>query len=331
MPRKHREAAWPGKADTGAAMAPAVPVASARPFLGYRVRAALACYGIMALPLALLTLFVYLPVLWAFVGSLYRFEVGSESEFVGLSNYTEFLTADPVTWSSFLHMLLLTGFAVCVRLTIPLVVAKLIHSLPQERGRYVYRLLFLAPIVVPVVAIQLIWSSLIFAEHGLINQVLRGSGLAEWATGWLSNPSTALAAVAFIGFPFVSGFEVLIYYAGLSSIPESVNEAAKLEGCTGLSKFFRIDVPLVMSQLKLILILTLIGGIQGFEAIFILTRGGPGFETTVPGLWMYFNAFSFQRMGYACAVGVCLFALIFGLTLLNMRYFRTTEQLEGGR
>jgi raffinose/stachyose/melibiose transport system permease protein len=71
--------------------------------------------------------------------------------------------------------------------------------------------------------------------------------------------------------------------------------------------------------------------VQGFQGLFIVTRGGPGFETTVPGLWMYFNAFSFQRMGYACAIGVCLFVLIFGLTLLNMKYFRSTEELEGAR
>jgi raffinose/stachyose/melibiose transport system permease protein len=134
-----------------------------------------------------------------------------------------------------------------------------------------------------------------------------------------------------LGFPFVGGFEVLIYYAGFSAIPESVNEAASLDGCTGLQKFFRIDIPMVLSQLKLIVILTLIAGVQGFENIFILTRGGPGFETTVPGLWMYFNAFSFQRMGYACAIGVLLFVIILGLTLLNMKYFKSSEDLQGVR
>ncbi|MBW7865022.1 MAG: sugar ABC transporter permease, partial [Candidatus Hydrogenedentes bacterium] len=150
-----------------------------------------------------------------------------------------------------------------------------------------------------------------------------------WATGWLSNPRTALLACAFIGFPFASGMEVLIYYAGLAGIPQSVNEAAALEGCTGLRKFFYIDVPMVMSQLKLILILTVIGGVQAYEGLFILTKGGPGFATTVPALWMYYNAFSFQRMGYACAIGVALFAIIFGITVINLRYFKSTEELEG--
>lgn len=295
------------------------------------VRGTLACYGLLAVPLALLSVFVYIPVLWAFSRSLFEFEIGGDSRFVGLRNYVEFLTQDPVTWPSLGNMLFLTAFAVCVRLSIPLVVAKLIHSIPTERWRYAYRILFLVPIVVPGIAIQLIWRDLIYADRGIINEFLRVVGLGEWAHGWLADPRTALFAVALIGLPFVGGFEVLIYYAGLSNIPESVNEAARLEGCTGVRKFFLIDIPMVLSQLKLILLLTIIGGVQAFEGLFVITRGGPGFKTTVPGLWMYYNAFSFQRMGYACAVGVCLFAIIFGLTLLNMRYFRSTEELEGGR
>lgn len=297
----------------------------------HRLRATLTCYALVAIPLLLLTVFVYLPVIWAFSKSLYQFEIGGESTFVGLSNYVEFLTADPVTWPSLGHMLFLTFFAACMRLSLPLIVAKLIHSVRVERFRYMYRILFLTPIVVPAVAVQLIWRDLVYAEHGLVNETLRAIGFDELARGWLSDPRTALPAVALIGLPFVGGFEVLIYYAGLSSIPESTNEAARLEGCTGIKKFLLIDIPMVMSQLKLILILTIIGGVQGFQGLFIVTRGGPGFETTVPGLWMYFNAFSFQRMGYACAIGVCLFALIFSLTLLNLKYFRTTEELEGRR
>ena len=300
-------------------------------FLSHKLRFVLGCYALLLVPAALLTLFVYVPVMWAFTKSLYEFEVGAGARFVGVSNYREFLTRDPTSLPSFLNMLFLTCFAVCIRLSIPLIVAKLVYSLTRERARYLYRILFLVPVVVPGVAIQLIWAGMIYSDRGMLNELLAALHLDVLITGWLSDPRTALMAVAFVGFPFVGGFEVLIYYAGLSSIPQSVTEAAAIEGCVGLQKFFRIDIPMVLSQLKLVLILTIIGGVQGFEGIFIMTRGGPGFKTTVPGLWMYFNAFSFQRMGYACAIGVCLFILIFGLTVLNMRYFRSTEELEGGR
>lgn len=299
-----------------------------RGFSAHRFRFTLSCYALLLAPLALLTIFVYLPVLWAFSKSLYAFEVGAEARYVGFDHYAEIFTRDPVIYPALFNMLFLTLFAVCVRLTVPLVVAKIIHSLTHERARYLWRIVFLAPIVVPSVAVQLIWAGTVYSERGLFNEILRAFGLEALTRGWLNDPATALLAVAFVGFPFVGGFETLIYYAGLSSIPSSVNEAAKLEGCDGIRKFILIDVPMVMSQLKLILILTVIWGVQTYDGIFIMTRGGPGFETTVPGLWMYLNAMSFQRMGYACAIGVCLFVLILGLTILNFRYFKSAEEIQ---
>jgi len=297
--------------------------------LNYKARSTLTCYAAILPTMALLLTFVYLPVVWAFTRSFYAFEVGGESRFVGLANYSEYLSEDPTTWTSVVNMLLLTLFAVTARLTFPLVVAKLIHSLPRERWRYVYRLVFLVPIVVPGVAGQLIWRGLIYSDSGLVNEFLRWIGQDQWVHGWLSEPGTALICVALVGFPFVGAFEVLIYYAGLSAIPQSVHEAAAIAGCTGLRKFFQIDVPLILSQLKLIVILTIIGSVQGFQGLIILTRGGPGFRTTVPGLWMYYNAFSFQRMGYACAIGVLLFLVILTLTVLNLKYFKSSESIQG--
>jgi len=309
--------------------------------LSEKLKSTFACYAIILPSLLLLTCFVYLPVTWGITGSLYRFEVGGESQFVGLANYREYLATDLTWWPSLAVMLTITVFLACVRLSVPLVVAKLIYALPSERSRHWYRVVFLIPMVVPGVATLLIWQGMVYSDPGLLNETLRGIGRIlttlgfevspeAWTTGWLSNPKTALLAVMLVGFPFVGGFEVLVYYAGLSSIPDSVNEAAMLDGCTGVRKFFSIDIPLVMSQLKLILILTVIGGLQGFEGLIILTNdGGPGFETTVPGLWMYLNAFKFQRMGYACAIGVILFLMIFGLTLINLKYFRTSEELQG--
>lgn len=285
------------------------------------------CYALLLPTYVLLVLFTFVPVVWAFYTSLYRYEIGAKSAWVGLDNYREYLS-DPTLLPSFGNMLLLTGFAVAVRLVIPLAVAKLILSLPHERSRHLYRVLFLVPIVVPGVAVQLIWRGLVYGSNGFLNESLRLGGLGSWTHGWLTDPTTALWALAFVGFPFVGGFEVLIYYAGLASIPESVNDSARIDGATGLRKFFVIDVPMVLSQIRLIVALTVIAGVQGFESVMILTEGKPGFRTLVPGLWMYFNAFSFQRMGYACAIGVILFLVIAGLTFLNLRYLKSTEDLQ---
>ena len=293
------------------------------------IRTGLACYVSVLPTLGLLAMFSFLPMVMAFYNSLFEYEVGGERTWVGLNNYLDYITSDPTAAISFLNMSILTFIAIVVRISIPLIIAKLIHSLPQERHRYMYRLAFLIPTVVPGVAIQLIWGTLVLGETGLINSLLELIGRDELARGWLSDPDTALIALAFIGFPWITGFEVLIYYAGLSNIPESVHEAAQLDSATGVKKFILIDVPMVLSQIKLIFMLVIIGGIQSFEFIFILTQGGPGFETYVPGLWMYVNAFSFQKMGYASSIGVVLFVVILFFTVMNMRYFKSAEELQG--
>lgn len=297
-------------------------------FIDRAMRAA-PLYAMITPTFGLLAVFCLVPFLWAFSTSLYSFEVGEEPVFLGLANYRNFLH-DPTFAVSFAHMAALTAFAVLVTAVVPLTIAKLIFSLDNERASYLYRVLFLAPVVVPGVAMQLIWKMLVYGDAGIANSTLGFLHLDGWIRAWLNDPHTALWAVAFVGFPFASGINVLIYYAGLTAIPDSVHEAARLDGAVGLTKFLRVDVPLVLSQLKLLVILTLIHGVQAFEGMLVLTRGGPGFKTMVPGLWMYFNAFSFQKMGYACAIGVVLFLVILGLTILNLRYFRSAEDVQQG-
>lgn len=275
---------------------------------------------------ALLAVFSLVPFVWAFATSFYDYEVGGESKFIGLANYAEYLT-DPTLLSSFANLLFLTLFSLLTVSTAPLIIAKLIFSLKSERARYLYRVLFLIPIVVPGVAGLMIWQGMIYGDTGFLNELLRAVGREDLTRGWLTDPRTVLWAIVFIGFPFAGGINILIYYAGLAGISDSIHEAAELDGAKGVKKFLKIDVPLVMSQMKLLVILTVIGTIQGFEGMFILTKGGPGLKTMVPGLWMYMNAFSFQRMGYACAIGVILFLIILGLTIINMKYFRSAEDL----
>ena len=293
-----------------------------------RLGETLGLYTLLAPTFILLATFSLVPFVVAFITSFYDYEVGGDSTFVGLSNYAEYFH-DYTFLESFGNMLFLTAFAVVVVMIVPLIIAKLIFSLSSERASYFYRIVFLLPIVVPGVAVQMIWGDLIYSEGGLLNTILRSFGQDRLTQGWLSNPVTVLWAVAFIGFPFAGGINILIYYAGLTSIPDSVHEAAHLDGASGVKKFLLIDVPMVMSQIKLLVMLTIIAGVQSFEGMFILTKGGPGFKSMVPGLWMYFNAFSFQRMGYACAIGVILFMLIMALTVINLKYFKTSEQLQG--
>lgn len=132
----------------------------------------------------------------------------------------------------------------------------------------------------------------------------------------------------FVGFPFVYGVNLLIYYAGLMNIPQSLHDAARVDGAGSVKTFLRVDIPMVTGQFKLLLILGIINGLQMFQNILVLTRGGPGFETMVPGMYMFRFAFAFNRMGYACAIGLVLFVLIFAITLLNAKLIRSSAEHE---
>jgi len=266
---------------------------------------------------ALIGLFSYYPALLALYHSLTDWNGILLADYVGLNNFREMLN-DQVLLASLGNMVTVAIWSLVVTLTVPLLVAELIYSLRNNRAQYWYRLLFVAPIVVPFVVTLLVWRFIYDPDLGLLNALLERLGIS-FQSRWLGDPDLALYCLLFIGFPFAAGTNVLIYLAGLQSIGESVIDAAKLDGAIGLRRMISIDLPLIMGQVRLLGILSLIGGIQGFGAQLVLTRGGPGYATMVPGMWMYETAFSYSRMGYASAIGTSMFVVILGLTLVIMR------------
>ncbi len=282
-------------------------------------------YALLGPTFILLLIFNYYPAFLAVFRSFFNWDIGGESVFIGLNNFIE-LFSDPVFIASLVNITKLTVFIMIVNLTIPLFTAELIFSVKSKRWNYLLRVLFVIPMVVPSIVIWIIWK-FIYSDAGLLTGFLELINKPEWIYGWLSHPDTALLSVAFVGFPFAYGFNVLIYYAGLTNIPVSMLESAKLDGANPLQMFFRIHLPMILSQVKLLLVITMIAVIQGFETVYILTYdGGPGYETMLPGLYMFFNGFTFKRMGYACAIGVVLFAVMLVFTLLNNRYIRSSQE-----
>src|SRR5262249_50031804 len=188
---------------------------------------------------------------------------------------------------------------------------------------------FVVPMVVPGVVVLLIWGFIYDDQLGLLNQVLRGVGLGGWVRSWLGDPANALTSLIFIGFPWVGGFALLIYYAGLQNISADVFDSARIDGATGFTRFRSVDLPLLVGQIKLLVVLGIIGGLQGSQTPLLHNNGGPGYATTVPGMPLYQNAIAFDRMGYACAIGVALFVVILGITYLNLKYLRSSTEYAG--
>ncbi|CAN5630064.1 sugar ABC transporter permease [soil metagenome] len=288
------------------------------------VLASLQAYLFLLPTFALIGLFSYYPAILALYHSLTDWNGVLLASYVGLDNFREMLR-DRVLLASLSNMLTVAAWSLVITLTVPLLVAELIYALRNNRAQYWYRLLFVAPIVVPSVVTLLVWRFIYDPDLGLLNALLDRLGIA-FHSRWLGDPKLALYCLLFIGFPFAAGTNVLIYLAGLQGIGESVIDAARLDGATGLRRIISIDLPLIMGQVRLLGILSLIGGIQGFGAQLVLTHGGPGYATMVPGMWMYETAFSYSRMGYASAIGTSMFVIILGLTLVIMRSMQSSTE-----
>ncbi|MCC7355326.1 MAG: sugar ABC transporter permease, partial [Anaerolineae bacterium] len=205
-------------------------------------------YALVVPSLLFVLIFSYFPVILGMVRSLYFWD-GFVTEFIGLDNFRRIAT-DPGLPMSIQNLGKLSIFNLLITVTVPLLVAVMIYRLPHQRSQYWFRVLFVAPIVVPSVVHALLWRSF-YADQGLINRLLDLLGMHEWTRVWLGDPKTALYAVMFSGFPWVGGVTMLIYLAGLIGISSEVIDAARVDGVGTISRFTRIELPLVMGQVKL--------------------------------------------------------------------------------
>ncbi|MBX3015236.1 MAG: ABC transporter permease subunit [Caldilineaceae bacterium] len=271
--------------------------------------------------MVLILVFSYYPAAMAFYYSFTNFSIRTVTEFIGFENYRRILTSDFYFRVGFLNLGLLLITSLLKTLTMPLLVAELIFRLRNTVHQYVFRTLFVLPAVVPGLISVFLWRMVYDPYAGLLNQVLRIFGLNDWSRAWLGNESTALWAIIGAGFPYISAFPFLIYMGGLLNISTEMYDAAKIDGANWWRQFWNIDVPLLIPQMRLLIFFTLAGTIQGFAQIYIYTRGGPGYATYVPGLQMYYQLAE-GDFGYASAIGVLLFIVIFAGTLFSLRFRR---------
>lgn len=159
--------------------------------------------------------------------------------------------------------------------------------------------------------------------NGAINGILRFVGLGNLATAWLGNTDTALWALVFIGFPWAGTF-FIIFFGALIGVPSSLFEAAKIDGCGWFKRIVFIDVPMISPQIKYVFVTGFIMSIQDFQRVYVTTMGGPQNSTYTPMLELFFTMTKFNNYGEAAAMGLIMFAVIFGATLINLR-MKTTQ------
>lgn len=286
--------------------------------------------------------FAYFPAASGLYHSFFNWSGGSAKEFVGWDNFRRAFT-DEIFWKSFIVIFILV-IANVFKLIPSILTAVLIHRMKSERAQYWYRVAVVIPMIVPGIVTIFIWKFFYDPNLGILNTVLNAThlkdvlvwldGLFGWniffadvPIGWLSTPELIVPALIFWGFPWIGAVGVLIYLAGLQSIDKELYEAAEIDGAGPFHKFFYIEFPLILTQIRLTLILLIISTLQGYGQQFLLLgeNGGPARAGMTPGLWMFNRAFFNGEFGYACALGIILFFFILVLTWANNKYVRVDK------
>ena len=265
--------------------------------LGQRIYRYRFVYLMLVPTFALLLTFNYYPAFMGLYRAFFKWDIGLQPEFLALGNFEKLFIRDDIFLKSLRHVSLLTSWRVISAVTFPFIVAELIFNLRSNVHKYTYRVLTILPAVVPGIVILLLWQFIYDGTHGLLNAFLEGVGLEDWQQPWLGSPKTALYAVTFMGFPWVGGVTVLIYLAGLQGISDEVIDSSLVDGCSGLRRIFAIDIPLILGQFKLIIVLAVIGGLQGWVAVFVMTAGGRGRRAWYPGYGCTTTPFCGTRWG----------------------------------
>ncbi|MFI9628429.1 carbohydrate ABC transporter permease [Streptomyces sp. NPDC052042] len=296
--------------------------------------------GFLAAPLALYAVFV----LWPFVQSIYYSFTdwtGLSADFsvVGFDNYTRMLK-DDVFWKSLQHSVLLVLLLPLVTLGLALFFAFMLNvggrrrrnaTVSGVRGSSFYKIAYFFPQVLSIVIVALLFQFAFNPRDGMINATLKGFGLGSVKPEWLGDPNLALICVMMVLVWSTVGFFVVLFSAGMASIPKDFYEAALLDGANRFTTFFRITLPLlwdtVQSGWVYMGILAL--GVEAFTAVQVMTvgPGGPDYSTTVLPLYVYQTAFRDGQAGYATTIGVGLLIVTMAFAAIVMRLGRR-ERLE---
>lgn len=260
-------------------------------------------------------LFVVLPAILALVASFFRVPLaGGAWQWVGLANFQRVLT-DPAVLQSIANTALYSLITIVPSLAIGLGLALLADSV--TRGRALVRTLLFLPMTANLVAMAVVFRWVFAYQGGFVNQVLGLVGIPP--VNWLGDTSTALATVAIVGVWRGASFAMMIFFAGLATVPGSINEATRAEGIRGWTKLSRITIPIMKPTVVFAVVVTVLGSVQAFDTINVMTQGGPqgATETILTMTWRL--GFGYFDLGAASALSLLLLLALIGVGLLQRR------------
>ncbi|KML43557.1 sugar ABC transporter permease [Cytobacillus firmus] len=272
--------------------------------------------------LFLILALIYVPILQTGYYGLMKWNGIGEMSFIGLKNYTV-LMKDSLFWKSALHSFLLALFS-ALSLIGYLFISIILAG--KIRGADLLRKIYLIPMLLASVAIAQLWMKIYHPSNGMLNTVLMAIGIED-PPAWLADANLALYAIIIPIIWQYAGFYILIYYAALKNIPESLVEAARIDGASSWQIALKIKMPLVMNVIKVTIVLAVVGSLKYFDLIYVMTGGGPNGASEVMASYMYQKAFKGFDFGYASAIGFFLLVICLVVTYIIRRLTAANEDI----
>ncbi len=279
-------------------------------------------WAFVAPNVAAVAIFLLFPLGFSLYLSFHSWDLFSPMRFVGPDNYRRLFGSDPLFLIAMRNTAVFTVLTLVPTVTIGLAVAAALNR--KLAGIGFFRTIAFLPLVASAVAMAVVWRFL-FTDDGLLNVALGWIGID--AVPWLTDPDWALVSLSIVTVWKSVPFATVILLAAMQGVPETLYEAAKIDGAGALRRFFAITVPLIRGPLSFVLIITIINSVQAFDQAYALTggNGGPETGTYLLGIMLFQNAFGFYEVGYACALAWVIFAMLFVLTLVQLRMARRSE------
>jgi len=274
----------------------------------------LVAYGLVAPYWIHFSIFMAYPLIFSLILVFHKWDVYTPMQFVGLRNFVRLFQDD-----LFLQSLLNTLLFLLIHIPLQIVAALLFSVLLNEkiRARGFFRAAYFMPVVISGVVISLLWQQLYSQENGVLNLLLAHIGLPK--IPWLTSPEWAMPSIAIMATWKNVGLYIVLFLAGLQTIPSYLYEAADIDGASVWQKFRSITLPMLNPTVLLVMILSTIGGFSLFIEPYMLTGGGPMNRTLSAMLYIYKQAFYFNRMGYAATLGFFFALLILSVVLVQRK------------
>ncbi|HOE90163.1 MAG TPA: sugar ABC transporter permease [Sphaerochaeta sp.] len=282
--------------------------------------------GLLYLMPGLITyaLFILIPVVQTILLGMMDWSGLGKKTFIGFQNYLE-LFSDPIFFQSLANNAVLVFYIMILPTLLGLVLASIIE-LNDIAFRKLFEVMFFMPYILSLVVVGVIWRWIYNPAFGVLNTVLSAVGLSSLSRAWLGESQTALAAVGFTGTWVHYGFAMVVFLAGYSRISPSLYDAVALDGGGKWHEFRHVALPSLTNEMVVVGVYLFINSLKTFDLVYVMTKGGPGYSTNVLSLYVFRNAFQYNRNGYAAALAVTLMVIIFGITLLVTRARRRYEQ-----